>query len=321
VSATPVALAAQGLSKRFRVGLLMQQATVHAVEGVTFQLARGATLGIVGESGCGKSTLGRMVAGLLSPSEGTIDIDGLRVSGPRDIARLLRGRVQMVFQDPASSLDPRMAVGASVAEPLVGVAAGRRLERIRDMLARVGLPAAAAHSLPHQLSIGQRQRACIARALIGGQHVIVLDEVISALDPIVRTDVLELLLQFQGDRGLAYLFISHDLFAVRRMSTHIGVMYLGELVEYAPVHGFERTSLLHPYAVTLVASRLEPRAGSARRPVELKGEVPSPLARPSGCVFRTRCPIAKPLCAEQKPPLREASPSHLVACHFPGEYL
>lgn len=317
---TSVALAAHDLSKRFRVGFLMRQATVRAVESVRFEMAQGGTLGIVGESGCGKSTLGRMVAGLMPPSDGAIEINGVRLSRPREIARHLRGRVQMVFQDPASSLDPRMPVGPSVAEPLVGVAAGRRVELVRAILARVGLTASVAESLPHQLSIGQRQRACIARALIGDQRVIVLDEVISALDPIVRTQVLDLLLQLQSDRELAYLFISHDLFAVRIMSTHVGVMYLGELVEYAPAHGFDRASLLHPYAVTLLSSRLEPRAGSARRPVELKGEVPSMLARPSGCVFRTRCPIAKTICTEQKPPLREARPSHLVACHFPGEY-
>jgi len=226
----------------------------------------------------------------------------------------------MVFQDPASSLDPRMRIGSSVAEPLAGVAGAHKRELVREMLAHVGLLGGATESLPHQLSIGQRQRACIARALIGGQRVIVLDEVVSALDPIVRTQVLELLARLQGDRRLAYLFISHDLFAVRAVSTHVGVMYLGELVEYAPVNVFEHTSLLHPYAVTLLSSRLEPRIGAARRAVDLKGEVPSPLHRPTGCVFRTRCPIAKAVCAERKPPLQEARRGHLVACHFPGEY-
>ena len=293
---------------------------MHAVESVSFAVAPGATLGIVGESGCGKSTLGRIVAGLIPPTSGAVEIDGLRVSSPRETARSLRGRVQMVFQDPASSLDPRMRVGASIAESLPGASGRSGVELVREMLARVGLPGGAARSLPHELSIGQRQRACIARALIGGQRVVVLDEVISALDPIVRAQVLELLLRLQGDRGLAYLFISHDLFAVRTVSTHVGVMYLGELVEYAPVGSFERHALLHPYAVVLLSSRLEPRAGAARAGTALQGDVPSPLARPVGCVFRTRCPIARPVCAEERPPLRELRPGHLAACHFPGEY-
>lgn len=317
---TAVALAAHGLTRRFRIGLLSARGVVHAVESVSFTLAEGATLGIVGESGCGKSTLGRMVAGLTVPSEGAVEIDGLTVSRPREIARHLRGRVQMVFQDPASSLDPRLRIGSSVAEPLLRVAGPRRRDLVREMLTRVGLPGGAAEDLPHQLSIGQRQRACIARALIGGQRVVVLDEVVSALDPIVRTQVLELLTQLQADRRLAYLFISHDLFAVRAVSSHVGVMYLGGLVEYAPVNVFEHTSVLHPYAVTLLSSRLEPRIAAARPAVGLKGEVPSPLGRPTGCVFRTRCPIVKPVCAEQKPLLREARRGHLVACHFPGEY-
>jgi oligopeptide/dipeptide ABC transporter ATP-binding protein len=317
---TAVALAAHELSKRFRVGLSSRGAIVHAVESVSFAIAAGSTLGIVGESGCGKSTLGRMVAGLTPPSSGAVEIDGFKVSRPREIARDLRGRVQMVFQDPASSLDPRMRVGSSVGEPLIGIAGARRGGLVREMLARVGLPASAAESLPHQLSIGQRQRACIARALIGGQRVMVLDEVVSALDPIVRTHVLELLAQLQADRRLTYLFISHDLGAVRTVSTHVGVMYLGELVEYAPVNVFERTSLLHPYAVTLLSSRLEPRIVATRRAAGLKGEVPSPLDRPTGCVFRTRCPIAQAVCADRKPPLQEARRGHLVACHFPGEY-
>jgi oligopeptide/dipeptide ABC transporter ATP-binding protein len=317
---TTTALAAYGLTKRFRLGLVSGGAVVHAVESVTFAVAKGSTLGIVGESGCGKSTLGRMVAGLTPPTAGTVEIHGLRASSPRDIARNLRGRVQMVFQDPASSLDPRMRVGSSIREPLTGISGEHKRQLVHEMLAGVGLSIKFAESLPHELSIGQQQRACIARALIGGQRVVVLDEVVSALDPIIRAQVLELLLQLQQDRGLAYLFISHDLFAVRAVSTHVGVMYLGELVEYAPVGSFARSSLLHPYSVVLLSSRLEPQANAAEGKVVLKGEVPSPLARPTGCVFRTRCPIAKAVCAEHKPLLREVRPGHLAACHFPGEY-
>ncbi len=306
------AVAVAGLTKRFRLrgGWGGQGAVVHAVEDVTLAVPRGTTLGIVGESGCGKSTLGRMVAGMLAPTAGSIALDGRRADGD------LLGRVQMVFQDPAGALDPRMRVGASVAEPLGHLPRSEARAQAEAMLARVELPAAAAR-LPHELSGGQQQRVCIARALVGGQRVIVLDEVVSALDPIVRAQILDLLRDLQQALGLSYLFISHDLFAVEAIAAHLAVMYLGELVEYAPIAAMREGHLQHPYSVALLSSRLDP-AEERKGGIVLSGDVPSPLDRPSGCVFRTRCPIAAPVCAEQKPALRELRPGHSAACHFPG---
>jgi len=314
------AIAVTDLTKRFVLpGRWMSKPViVHAVESVTLAAKAGTTLGIVGESGCGKTTLGRMVAGLLTPTQGWIEIGGVRI-GPREVARKLRGRVQMVFQDPYSSLDPRMTVGASVAESLGHVPRDRARHQTLDMLERVGLPSSFAKRLPHELSGGQQQRACIARALVGGQRVIVLDEIVSALDPIIRANTLDLLLELRRDLGLTYLFISHDLFAVRVISTHVAVMYLGELVEYAPIGAFRDGVLAHPYSVALLASRLDLSAGAARPAAVLAGDVPSPLDRPNGCVFRTRCLIARAVCAARQPELREMRPGHYVACYFAGE--
>lgn len=315
------AVAVSNLTKRFvlRGGWRSQPVVVHAVESVTLAIQPGTTLGIVGESGCGKTTLGRMVAGMLVPTDGWIEVEGVRVHSAREVTHNLRGRVQMVFQDPSSALDPRMTVGASVAEPLGHVSRDRARQLAGDMLERVEVPPALAKRLPHELSGGQQQRACIARALVGGRRVIVLDEVVSALDPIVRAQILDLLFELRRELGLTYLFISHDLFAVQAISTEVAVMYLGELVEYAPMAAMSGGLLQHPYSVALLSSRLEAKAGTRKGAVLLAGDVPSPLDRPSGCVFRTRCPIARAVCAECQPELREVHPGQLVACLFPGE--
>ena len=316
------ALATERLTKRFRVGVRASRsrAVVHAVESVSIELRWGQTLGVVGESGCGKSTVGRLIAGLLTPTQGTIEFDGRHLASSRAIARHLRGNVEVVFQDPTSALDPRMSIGASVAEPLRGVARAAVRERVRDMLQRVGLPAGTERKRPHELSGGQQQRACIARALVAGQRVLVLDEVVSALDPIVQTQTLDLLGRLRDELGLSYLFISHDLAAIAALSTDVAVMYLGEVVELAPVAWFETSELLHPYSVALLSAKLEPRVGSAMGEVVLKGDVPSPVARPSGCPFHTRCPIARDVCRTDKPPLAEIEPRRWAACHFPGEF-
>lgn len=315
-----LAVTVSGLTKRFRLrgGWRSAPVLVHAVEQVTLSVPRGTTLGIVGESGCGKSTLGKMIAGMTVPSAGWIEIDGRRFESREEIARDLLGRVQMVFQDPAGALDPRMTVWASVAEPLGAIRRERARALAEEMLERVGVPAALARRLPHQLSGGQQQRVCIARALVGGQQIVVLDEVVSALDPIVRAQILDLLRELQRSFGLTYLFISHDLFAVQAVSTHVAVMYLGELVEYAPMAAMSEDTLQHPYSVALLSSRLDPSAGMRKGGIVLSGDVPSPLNRPSGCVFRTRCPIAQPVCAEQKPGFREVCAGQFAACHFAG---
>jgi oligopeptide transport system ATP-binding protein len=314
-------VAVSNLTKRFtlRSGWGSKPVLVHAVESVTLSVRRGDTLGIVGESGCGKSTLGKMIAGMTMPTGGSIEIEGVRISSPKDVSRHLLGRVQMVFQDPAGALDPRMKVGASVAEPLWNVGGGEARRLAAEMLERVEVSPTLANRLPHQLSGGQQQRVCIARALVGGRQVIVLDEIVSALDPIVRMQILELLLDLQRSLDLTYLFISHDLYAVQAISTHVAVMYLGELVEYAPMSAMSDGVLQHPYSVALLSSRLDPLADRARTAIVLSGDVPSPLNRPSGCVFRTRCPIAREICAREKPALREVGAGQLAACHFAGE--
>jgi oligopeptide/dipeptide ABC transporter ATP-binding protein len=315
------AVSVTNLTKRFvlRGSWRSEPVVVHAVESVTLSVESRTTLGIVGESGCGKTTLGRMVAGLLVPTAGWVQVNGVKASSRREILHHLRGHVQMVFQDPAGALDPRMTLVASVAEALANASRSRARQLAFDMLDTVGVSAAMARRLPHELSGGQQQRACIARALVGGQQVVVLDEVVSALDPVVRAQILDLLADLRRELGLTYLFISHDLYAVQAISTHVAVMYLGELIEYAPMAAMSQGKLQHPYSVALLSSRLEPRAGARKSALVLAGDVPSPLERPSGCVFRTRCPIARAVCAERQPELREVRPGHMVACLFPGE--
>jgi len=292
---------------------------LRAVDNVSLSLDRGQTLGIVGESGCGKSTLARLVVGLLPLTTGRILVNGGDLSEAGAAGRERRRQCQMVFQNPAGTMNPRRTVGASVAEPLQARGVRKTDEAVVHMLERVGLPAQFASRMPHQLSGGQQQRASIARSLIAQPALVVHDEAIASLDISLQAQILNLLVELQDDMGTAYLFISHDLAAVQAISHRVIVMYLGEIVESANTRDFaERPQ--HPYAIALRAATLTPdpvlerqRGGTA-----LRGDVPSPMNPPSGCRFRTRCPMAQPICAAQKPLLREVGPEHLVACHFVG---
>ena len=290
---------------------------VHAVDGVSLALRSGRTLGIVGESGCGKSTLGRLITGLEMPDSGriTVGVDQTPIA-----AATGTGVVQAVFQDPASALDPRMKVRASVGEALGNLSRTEREERVDKALADVGLSLALGSRYPHELSGGQQQRVCIARAIVGEPALILLDEAVSSLDASLQAQALSLLERLQRKTGTAYVFISHDLRAVRQISDSVAVMYLGQIVEHAPVKAFDR-GLLHPYAVALRST--EPRIfDDGMEHVErivLGGEPPSAMDPPSGCRFAPRCPIADEHCRVVEPQLREATPAHLVRCHKPGE--
>ncbi|HEY8393575.1 MAG TPA: ABC transporter ATP-binding protein [Thermaerobacter sp.] len=318
----PALLHLEDLATHFPVRLGWgRPAVLRAVEGVTLTLHRGETLGLVGESGCGKTTLGRTVVRLYTPSRGRILFRG-RDLAPLSEAELrpFRRHIQMVFQDPYASLDPRMTVAEIVAEPLhllPGLSRREREERVARMLARVGLRPEHAARYPHEFSGGQRQRIGIARALVVEPDVIVADEPLSALDVSVQAQILRLLQELQDELGLTYLFITHDLAVVRHVCRRVAVMYLGRVVEEARVGELFRHPL-HPYTEALLAAIPVPDPVRARsRPRRLlAGEPPNPLAPPSGCPFRTRCPLAERRCAEEEPALREVAPGHRVACHL-----
>ncbi len=296
---------------------------VHAVEGVSFQIRRGETLGLVGESGCGKSTLGRLVAQLLPLTAGRVVFDGQEVSSMRgEKLRAIRRNLQMIFQDPYSSLDPRMTVGDIIAEPLNNfrmVHPGQQVSRVRELLRVVGLNPNFVNRYPHEFSGGQRQRIGIARALALEPKLIVCDEPISALDVSIQAQIINLLEDLQQEFNLTYLFIAHDLSVVKHISDRVMVMYLGRIVEVSDSANIYDTPR-HPYTKALLSAIPvpDPRVESKRRLVELKGEIPSPINPPDGCRFHPRCPIAEVpgICSEVDPPLEEKLPGHVAACHF-----
>ena len=292
--------------------------TLRAVDGVSLTLAPGETLGVVGESGCGKSTLARLVVGLLEPTAGKIRLDGGDIWAPGAAGLQRRRQFQMVFQNPAGSMNPRRTVGASVAEPLHARGVRRTDEEVARMLALVGLNPKMAARMPHQMSGGQQQRASIARALIANPKLVVQDEAIASLDISLQAQILNLLVDRQERLGTSYLFISHDLAAVQAISHRVMVMYLGQVVETASAPVFARRPL-HPYSIALRNATLlpEPALERERQGLVLQGDVPSPMNPPSGCRFRTRCPLADERCAASAPALRDAGGGHRVACHFP----
>jgi len=303
-----VLLDAQDLSKTFGNG-------VRAVRDVTLQVAAGETLGIVGESGCGKSTTARMMLRLLEPDAGGIYFDGTDVSRLRGRRlREFRRRMQVVPQNPQTSLNPRLTIQASLEFNLQ--AHRRPRNRIPELLDRVGLDPSYASRYPHQLSGGQLQRAAIARALSTEPELVVCDEAVSALDKSVQAQVLNLLADLQRDLGIAYVFISHDLAVVEHLADRVAVMYLGRVVEEAPAATLWRDAR-HPYTTTLLSST----PGLGRERIVLKGELPSPADPPSGCGFRTRCPVAVTACAEEWPALTTRGPGHLASCVHDGVHL
>jgi peptide/nickel transport system ATP-binding protein len=322
----PVVLATRHLVKEFPVtrGLLQRKiGAVSAVADVSFEIRRGETFGLVGESGCGKSTIGRLIARMERPTGGSISFEGTDLAkvGGR-VGRQLGRKVQYMFQDSYSAMNPRMRAGAILREPLIVQGLGSRAEqhqRVAEMLDHVGLPRNAVERYPHEFSGGQRQRLGFARALILNPDLIVADEPVSALDVSIQAQILNLMRDLQRELGLTYLFISHDLAVVRYLSNHIGVMYLGKLVEVGPADEVYLTPA-HPYTQGLIDSAPVPDPGAERASADsgVRGELPSAIHPPSGCRFRTRCPLVQDICAQDEPPLRAFSAAgHQAACHFP----
>ncbi len=291
-----------------------------AVDGVNLRIERGETLGLVGESGCGKSTLGQVLLNLLPPTDGTIYYEGKDLTKiPKNEEQKLRKKIQIVFQDPYSSLDPRMTVGAILTSPLKIHNIGTKKERIekaKETLTKVGLPLPRLDRFPHEFSGGQRQRIGIARALILDPEFIVLDEPTSALDVSVQAQILNLIRKLREELNLTYLFISHDLSVIKYLSTRIAVMYLGRIVEIGKTEDIVKNPI-HPYTKALFSSILPPHPPDGEKKITtLEGDVPNPTNPPSGCRFHTRCPYAKPICREVEPKLKTVQGEHKVACHL-----
>ena len=316
-------LEVQNLKKHFPIhnGVFSRiSGHVYAVDGVSFHIDRGETLGLVGESGCGKSTVGRTLLKLLEPTAGTITLHGNDITG-LDAAQMLpyRRRMQMIYQDPYASLNPRMSAGEIVGEPLIihGVGAPvERQERVAHLFERVGLRPELTRAYPHEFSGGQRQRIGIARALALSPELIVGDEPVSALDVSIQAQILNLLMDLQDEYELSYLFVAHDLAVVEHISDRVAVMYLGRIVEMT-----DKTSLfetpLHPYAEALLSAVPIPKySARTRERVILKGDVPSPINPPAGCHFHTRCPYVMARCRHEAPALREVTPGHWASCHL-----
>ncbi len=319
-----VLLRVRDLKKHFPImkGIIRHRVgEVRAVDGISFDIYRGDTLGLVGESGCGKSTTGRVILQLEAATEGTVEFQGRELTSMRGNAlRKVRPHMQMVFQDPHASLNPRMTVASIIDEPLFEHNFGPKAERhawIEELLRLVGLSPAHANRYPHEFSGGQRQRIGIARAIALNPDFVVCDEPIAALDVSIQAQVVNLLEKLQDELNLTYLFISHDLSMVRHLADRVAVMYLGKMVELGPVDELYDDPQ-HPYSQALHSAvpLPNPVSESFRERIILQGDIPSPANPPSGCSFHTRCPVAQPECAQRTPEWREISPDHWVACHF-----
>jgi peptide/nickel transport system ATP-binding protein len=322
VTATEPLLSVKNLVKHFAVrkGLLQRTVgQVHAVDGISFTIRHGETLGLVGESGCGKSTAGKAILKLIEPTSGEIRVNGKRIDGlSRGAMRPWRRQLQVVFQDPYSSLNPRLSVHDIIAEPLVNYGISNRqalTDRVTDLALKVGLHQDALARYPHEFSGGQRQRIGIARALALHPSLIVCDEPVSALDVSVQAQVINLLGDLQQEFGVSYLFVAHDLAVIEHISHRIAVMYLGKIVELADKAAlFTRPQ--HPYTEALLSAVPVPDPEAAKQRIILKGDVPSPINPPAGCRFHTRCPQAFARCSKEEPEMREVFPGHHVACHL-----
>jgi oligopeptide transport system ATP-binding protein len=317
--------AVKNLTKHFpiRKGLFQRKTgSVQAVDNISFKIDSGTTMGLVGESGCGKTTTARMILHLEKPTTGEVLVEGVNTTGIKgEQLKAFRRDVQLIFQDPYSSLNPHRNIEQIIGEPFVVHNICRNRKEIRDRVATllelVNLPADCIKRYPHEMSGGQRQRVGIARALTLNPKLIICDEPVSALDVSIRSQIINLLLDLQKKLGLTYLFIAHDLSLVEHVSDFIAVMYLGKIVEMAPAEDFF-TMHFHPYTSALLSAIPLPDPGRKKERTILTGDVPSPINPPSGCKFRTRCPLAKDLCSAKEPLLKESREGHFVACHFRG---